>query len=402
MSTLVRGNRDLIKAMNRSLILNTLRREGVLSRTQLAEISGLSIATISQITTDLLQNHWISEIGEGEYTGGRRQTLMRLNPDAGSAIGLKLMENRVACTVTNLEGKSLRYRDYAYDAGSDPVAVSNKLAEIALDTLNSTSAPHGRLLGVGIGVAGIIHPHPQGGIVHYSPYFGWQDVPLAQMVQSQLNVPVYIENDVNTLTISEQLFGSGRHVDNFVVITIGRGIGMGIVINQRLHQGAQGGAGELGHITVMLDGPQCSCGKQGCLEAIAADPAIIAYVKEKIPNKQHVFNSLASIVDAAEAGNAICRAALNRSGEYIGMAVATVINLLAPQTIILSGEGVVAGDQRLAAMREAMRTHSFNDLLDDVRIVIEPTDDRMWARGAASLVISKVFESPLVDANVSG
>jgi predicted NBD/HSP70 family sugar kinase len=400
MGSFVRGNRDLIKAMNRSLVLNTLRREGVLSRTQLTEKSGLSVGTVSQIITELISRQWIIEIGEGDYTGGRRQTLIRLNPEAGSAIGLKLMEDRVACTMTNMEGKSLYYRDYAYRFDGDPQAISSKLHEIVQDTLNSTTAPHGQLLGVGIGLAGIIYPQP--GIVHYSPFFGWRDVPLAQMIQAQLLVPVYIENDVNTLTISEQLFGAGRHQENFIVATIGRGIGLGIVINHQLYQGVKGGVGEVGHITMLPDGPACSCGKRGCLEAVASDPAVVQYVQERLPGSAKALHTLSNIVAAAQAGNAVCREALARSGELFGIALSTIINILNPQLCVLSGEGIAAGDFRLKPMYDALKKHTFNDLFDQTEFVVEPADDRMWARGAASLVISKLFESPLVEARLAG
>jgi predicted NBD/HSP70 family sugar kinase len=267
------------------------------------------------------------------------------------------------------------------------------------DALNSMTTQHGQLLGIGIGVAGVIDS--QRGIVHYSPYFGWRDVSLAQMLQDKLNVPVYIENDVNTLTISEQLFGAGRHQQNFIVVTIGRGIGMGIVINHQLYRGSKGAGGELGHIVVMPDGPQCSCGKRGCLEAIAADPAVVHYVQERLPNNARALNTLGNILAAAQAGNAVCREALARSGEYFGIALSTMLNVLNPSLCILSGEGVTAGDFRLNPMRDALKKHTFNDMLDNTEFVIEPADDRLWARGAASLVISKVFESPLAEGQLA-
>lgn len=392
-----RGNQDLIKAMNRNLLINTLRREGVLSRTRLTKLSGLSVGTVSQITSDLVTESWVLEIGAGEYTGGRRQTLLRLNPDAGYAVGIKLMEDRIACTLTNLDGKIMRYSDYPYAADRNPFEAARKIAEIA--RMMALDMAGVKLLGVGIGLAGIIYP--QTGTVHYSPFFGWRDVPLAQLIEHELNVPVYIANDVDTLTISEQLFGSGRRNSNFVVVTVGRGIGMGIVINHQVYQGTQGGAGELGHITMLIDGPLCSCGKRGCLESIAADPAVVEAVRESThgnTQSSRAFSTLDDVIAAAQAGNRICREALARSGKYLGMALATVVNLLNPQKIILSGEGMRAGELRLVALREALQIHTFNDLLAQVELVIEPADDRLWARGAASLVLSKAFELSSVEA----
>jgi hypothetical protein len=248
MPALKRGNRDLIKAMNRNLLVNILRREGALSRTQLTEISGLSVGAVSQITTELIQDRWILEVGEGDYTGGRRQVLLKLNPTMGYALGLKLMEDRAVCAVTNFDARVLHYREQPLNAGTQPEAISDALALIINDVIASSGLQHDQFFGIGIGLAGVIYG--QRGIVHYSPFFGWRNVPLAHMLQARLGLPVTIENDVNTLTLTEHLFGAGRQCSNLVVVTVGRGIGMGMIINGQLYHGAQGGAGELGHTIV--------------------------------------------------------------------------------------------------------------------------------------------------------
>lgn len=384
----MRGNKDLIKAINRSLILNTIRRNGALSRTQITEISGLSVGAVSQITNELISEAWLLEGGAGDYTGGRRQTLLRLNLDAGCAVGLKVMEQRIVCALTDLECRVLHYHEFPMPAERDPDPITAAIVDAVAATVQESGVDRTRLLGVGIGLAGITYP--QTGVVHYSPYLGWHDVPLAAFVHERLTLPVYIENDVNTLTLSEQLFGAGRHVENFVVVTIGRGIGMGLVINHQLYQGATGGMGELGHITFDETGPVCSCGKRGCLEALAADPAVVS----RFPDSA----TLQDVIALADSGDPTACAALARSGEIMGIGLSTVVNLLCPSLLIISGEGIAAGAHRIEPMLTALRAHVFNGLLDDVQIVIAPSDDRTWARGAASLVISKVFESPLVEA----
>mgnify|MGYP005843866915 CR=1 FL=1 len=397
MSTFVRGNKDLIKAMNRALILNTLRRHGTLSRTQLTDISRLSVGAVSQITNELLSEAWLLEGGEGDYTGGRRQTMLRLNPNAGCAIGLKLMEARIVCALTDLEGKVIDHKNYPIPSDHQPARVAAALADAVEAMVAESGIARDKLLGVGIGLAGVIYPHT--GIVHYSPFFGWRNVPLAELVRVRLQLPIYIENDVNTLTLSEQLFGAGRHIANFIVVTIGRGIGMGIVINHQLYQGVNGGMGELGHITFDPAGPVCTCGKRGCLEAFAADPAVIAYVRQS-RSGQDAPRTLEDVISLADSGDMLARSALARSGEIIGIGLSTVVNLLGPSMLIISGEGVQAGDYRLLPMRRALKAHVFNGLLDEVEIAIEPADDRTWARGASSLAISKVFESPLLEAGM--
>ncbi len=396
MNTFLRANKELVKAINRSLILNTIRRHGALSRTQITDISRLSTGAVSQITNELLSESWLLEGGEGDYTGGRRQTLLRLNPDAGFAVGLKLMENHISCALTDLEARVIRYHDLPLPDDHDPALVAATLTDTVEAVVNASGINRTKLMGVGVGVAGVVYP--QRGIVHYSPYMNWHDVPLADMVRARLQLPVYVENDVNTLTLNEQLFGAGRHVEHFVIVTIGRGIGMGMVINHQLYQGSNGGMGELGHLTFDASGPICTCGKRGCLEAFAADPAVVAYVRQS-RSANNAPHTLDDVVALADSDDVLAKAALARSGEVIGIGLSSVINLLCPSLLIISGEGVKAGDYRMKPMLDALKAHTFNGLLENVQVVVAATDDHTWARGAASLVIGKVFESPLVEAS---
>lgn len=387
-----------MRAMNRNLLLNTVRSQGPLSRTQLTELSGLSVGAVSQIVNDLIESGWVTEAGESDFTGGRRQVLLRLNPTAGYVVGLKLMENRAVCAVTDLEATVLSYLDRPLPTAQGPEAVAETLSHTVIHALYGADIPRDKVLGVGVGLAGVIDS--TAGIVHYSPFFHWQNVPLAGLIAGQLSLPVYLENDVNTLTITEQLFGPGHDVANFAVLTIGRGIGLGVVINHQLYRGHKGGVGEVGHITLLPDGPPCDCGKRGCLEALAADPAILRDLRDALASGARSTlqpsATLEDVVLAAGQGDPLACDLLARSGHYLGVGLAIVVNLFCPSLIIVSGEGVTAGAYRLDPMLGSLRAHTFNGLLDGVETLIKPTDDQAWARGAAGLVVGKVFESPLI------
>lgn len=386
MATFFRGNRDLIKAVNRNLLLNIIRREGFITRKQLTDVSGLSVGAVSQIVNELLSQGWLLEREDEEETGGRPRTILRLNPTAGYALGLKLMENRVVAAVTNFETEVLHYRDYHFAFDDNPHHLSRILASVIEVTLAEARIHRSQLLGIGIGLAGVIYA--QTGVVHHSPFFGWRDVPLAKLIQERVELPVYIENDVNTLTITEQLFGAGCNSSHFIVVTVGRGVGLGMVINGQLYQGASGSAGEVGHnVMVYRDGQVLT------LEDIASDPAVVQSVEGA--------KDLLDVIAMADAGNDTARRALAESGTVIGMNIANLVNIIGPELIILSGEGIVAGEYRLKPMLETLQRCTFNGLLDKVEVVVEPTDDRSWARGAASVVINKVFESPTVEARIT-
>ena len=399
MNKVRRGNRTLIKAMNRNLILNIVRQQGPLSRTQLTRLSRLSVGSVSQISNELIEENWLISGGESDYTGGRRQEMLRLNPHAGYVMGIKLMEDRIICVITDLEGKVHFHSDKSLTYGHSVDSIINALVQTINHAIQSSALEGNIIKGLGIALAGVIDHHA--GVVHYSPYFHWQDIPLAKLVTQYVTFPVYLENDANTLTVFEQLFGAGRDVDNLVIITIGRGIGMGMILDHRLYQGAIGGVGEIGHITVDAEGRTCDCGKHGCLEALAADPAVIAYVEEAInQGTQSVLGlpvSPKSIHEASLAGDPVATAAYQKSGYYLGIGISIVINLLRPEQIVLNGDYIEENDPRVTTMLETLEAHTFNGLLDGVSISVKTIDELAWARGAASVVVGKMFESPLLE-----
>jgi predicted NBD/HSP70 family sugar kinase len=406
-----KGNRDLIKEINRSLVLNLIKSRGPISRTEVARLSGLSPATISGITADFVASGLVREMGEGESTGGRRPVLLRLNHQAGFVVGVKLMEHAVTSALTDLDAQVLHYRVTPLPA-ADPStllrtgrrlptvdAILPLIVQAIETTIAESGVDRGRMLGIGVGMAGLVDG--EAGICRYSPFFGWRDVQIAEPIAAHFGLPVYLENDVNTLTIAEQWFGYGHGVDHFVVVTVGRGIGAGTVVNGQFYRGAMGGAGEFGHITLQDDGPPCDCGKRGCLEALASDPAVVRRARAAIALGERTALAgvkpltLEAIVAAAEAEDELARQLLADSGRWLGIGIATLVNILNPQMVIVGGEGVRAGQWRFDPMREVIQAHAFNSLADKLEIVIEPSGDEAWARGAACVVLGELFKSPV-------
>lgn len=400
-----KGDRDLIKKINVNLVLNHIKSRGPVSRTEIARLSGLSLATISGITAELVKRDLIHEMGEGESTGGRRPVLLRLNHRAGYVIGVKLMEDTVTTALTDLDANVLHHRvthlssEPASGGEWDVHTVVQKIVDAITNTIATSEVDRDRLLGIGIGLAGIVDGGA--GICRYSPFFGWHDAPLAELIGEHFNLPIYLENNVNTLTIAEQWFGHGHDVEHFLVVTVGRGVGAGIVVNGQFYRGAIGAAGEFGHITLTSDGPRCPCGKYGCLEALASDPAIIRQAHAAIALGEQTALAdqgpltLNAIVDAAERGDQLAQRLLADSGRWLGIGISTLVNLFNPELIIVAGEGAQAGEWRFAPMREALHEHVFNGLIDHVEIIVESLGDKSWARGAACVVLSDVFKSPV-------
>jgi len=202
---------------------------------------------------------------------------------------------------------------------------------------------------------------------------------------------VVLDNDVNALAVAEHWFGAGRGVPDFLALSIGRGVGLGMILNGRLYRGSAGGAGEFGHTVVDLNGPPCACGKRGCLEALVSDGALMRQAEALLRRPA----SIEEMVRLGLGGQPQMVALFAQAAQTLGVAVANLVNVLNPALIIVGGEGMRAGGLIMEGFRAALLEHSFGSLAHDVRVVSEPWGDDAWARGAASLVLRELFESPV-------
>jgi N-acetylglucosamine repressor len=380
------GSKQLIREINQAIVLNAIRTHGTISRTDIATISNLSLPTVSGITAELIDAGLIYEREPGVSTGGRRPVLLSLNSQAGYVVGVKVTEDMVTGAMTDLDANVVARH-------STPL--TGRTPEDAVATIAGTvqalcaAAGNNTLLGVGVGLAGVIDR--QRALVHYATYFGWQNVPIAQLLEQELHVPIVIDNDVNALTAAEQWFGAGRGAKDFLVVSIGRGVGLGMVLDGQLYRGTTGGAGEFGHITVVPDGPQCACGKRGCLEALISDPAVTQRVSATLGRQVGIADAVA----LAQHGDASAQSIFAAAGRTLGMAVANLVNIFNPALLIIGGEGTHAGALIIEPFQAALREYCFNGLYAACRVVIEPWGDEAWARGAASLVLSELFQPAL-------
>lgn len=376
------GSKQLIREINQALVLNAIRTYGALSRTDIAQQTGLSMPTISDITAGLLEAGLLFERAVGASTGGRKPVLLALNAQAGYAIGVKLTEEHITAVLTDLDA-TIVARESTALPGREPEQIADAMAE-AVRALIPVAG--GRpIFGVGVGMAGVID-HDRN-LVRHATYFGWRNLPFGQLLERRLGLPVIVDNDVNALTAAEHWFGSGRGVADLLVISLGRGIGLGMVLDGRLYRGSRGGAGEFGHTTVLPDGPLCACGKRGCLEALIGDPAITQRASAALGREVSILDA----VGGAIGGDAGLQAIFAAAGGTLGTAVANLVNVLNPAMVIISGEGTRAGELVLAPFRRALEEHCFDGLADDLQVVTEPWGDEAWARGAASLLLSELF-----------
>jgi predicted NBD/HSP70 family sugar kinase len=381
--------RQQLKTINRSIILNVIKAQGAIARSDIARLTGLSPAAVTQQTGQLIRDGLIVEKQAGDSRGGRRPILLALNSSGIYVVGIKLAEEHATLALTDFNADVMSRHTIQLGA-RDPVSVSDQLAAGTRELLLQGNVQPEHILGVGVGLSGIIDA--ANGICQISPFNGWRDVPFAQLLEERLGWPAYLDNNVNTLTLVERLYGPGQHVKNFIIVTIGYGVGMGMVINGQNFRGDGGYGGEFGHIVVDPDGEVCRCGKRGCLETFVADPWLMQYAAQNGMRTASIDELLA----AAASGNPVAVNTFERAGRVLGQSIANLVSVLNPALLIISGEGIRAGDYVFPAMREAIRQHTFGRLDQQVQVRVEPLSDDTWARGAASLVLNQIFNAPPV------
>jgi predicted NBD/HSP70 family sugar kinase len=396
MSRLRTGSSALMRDLNRTAVLALIGRSGPIARVDLARDLALSPATVTGITRGLLREGLVREVAQAPSNGGRPAILLGLVADAAHAIGCKISPDRVTAVDVRLDGEPLDFEERPINvAAPDGIA---RLADLVAELAARWSRPGSRLLGVGLGVPGIVNAEL--GEVE-APILGWPAVRLVEAVRDRVGVPVLIDNDVNTLAVSERLYGRGRTADDVLTVTIGRGVGLGIVAGGVLLRGHRGGAGEFGHVPVSEDGPLCECGNRGCLEAVVADPALVAQAVGVglVPDGGAVADGVTLLLAAADAGDPRAVSLYERAGTVLGRAVAGLVNVFDPALVIVGGEGTAAWAHLDRAFEAALDAHTFPPL-GGVEVVVDPWDDSRWAVGAAALVLGASFATPLYDTTV--
>ena len=380
------ANRDLMRRMNEALVLGIVHDFGPISRSDIADKSGLSLAAISSIAGALVAQGIVIEESRGESTGGRRPILLVINNGAALVIGVKLTREQIVVAITDLGGELVEQR--ARPLGDDlrPATVIGAIGSLIGEL--RAARPDRRFLGLGVGMAGLIDR--ENGVCRFSPFLQWRDVPVRQLLEDRVQMPVIVENDVNALTLAERWFGAGAGSPNFLVVTLGAGVGMGLMLNGELYRGGRDGAGEFGHSTVIEGGPLCNCGKRGCVEAYVGEPAL----RRAVCNATGEIITLETAIDRARGGDERLTAVFREAGHMLGLGLAAVMNLLNPTLVIVGGEGAHFLDLLFPELHETLSRHCFADLFEGVELVAEPWGDDAWARGAAGLMLDEFFHPP--------
>lgn len=379
----------------RRQIFDCIRAEGQIARSAIAKQLDISPATVTTIVADLIAEGLLAEVDDSPRAQGRGRppVALRVRPEAGLVIGLKLADTSHTGAIVDFAGTivaqaSLPRRAALRDTG----AVVDEAAALADRLLAEAGLGRGDVAAVGLGVPGVVD-HAAGRAL-WSPILRERDVPLAALVSERLGLPTVVDNDANLVTLAELWFGAGRDMSDFAVVTIEHGVGMGLVIDQQLYRGAHSVGLELGHTKVQLDGALCRCGQRGCLEAYVADYALVREAFTALEIRPEAAASpetvLESLFDQAKAGHDGARTIFRRAGRFLALGLANVVNLFDPSLIILSGERMrfdyLYADEVMAEMRRLA-------LGAAPPVEINTWGGEVWARGAAALALGSIGEA---------
>jgi len=403
MDNIRRGNRQLIKELNRTFVVNTILKYEPISRTKIAELTELSLSTVSNIVASLIEKGLVQETGEDKSKGGRKPIMLELNPRIGLAIGIKIGLDGIVAALVNLKGTVLYQISRSIPPKKDKKNVIKSVVEVIRNLVKEARIDFGHVIGCGIGVSGLVDSSC--GALIYSAILGWKNIQFKKLLEKEFNIPVFVDKDVNALALGERRYGAARGINNFVCITIGTGIGAGIILNGEIYHGNSGGAGELGHTIIDKNGPLCYCGKHGCLETFSSESFIIKEAKKalikggktlikNLLNNNDLDNlSVSTIIEAAYKGDTIAKNIFEQAGKNLGIGISNFINIVDPEMILMEGRGMEAGEFILRPMQKAIKENSL--LKKDIKIFSSRLGKKGWVIGAAELVLKEIFKAPI-------
>ena len=399
------ANRDFTRELNLFNILNSIREAGSISRVEIAEKTGQSKASVTNITALLIERGLIYEDQvESSTSRGRRRIMLMLNPDAAYTVGIKIAAFRLSFAVVDFVGQVKSTLLIPFRVGERSAAMLAAVAEDGiLHCLEDARLKLEDLSGCGLAIPGFVDS--ASGTCYWTPIQNGSSN-IRDLLAQRLDMDVYLENDANSFTVASQWFGLGKGIRNFLVVTIEEGIGMGIVVDGKLYQGATGIAAEFGHMVIVPDGEPCRCGKLGCFEAYSADSGILQQARKLLKRRKsgpdQDMLTIEEVTRWAREGDRGLRKIFQQSGEFLARGVAGLIQIFNPERVIITGEGVRAGDLVFDPMHKLLGKYLNREQANSTQILIQEWNDHDWAQGAAGFVLGEIYKSPLNKIQRSG
>jgi predicted NBD/HSP70 family sugar kinase len=387
---------NTIREINLSLVLNTIRQAGSISRADLVRQTWLSATTVSALADVLLDSGFIFKSGMGESSGGRPPMLLEFNYGYRHVLGVDLGATHITALAMDLGGRVVARRHRVFDVMQDPSGATAAILELVDQVLAEGRLEPCAILGMGVAC-----PTPLEGEeldqISTVIFPRWAGYDLMAEIRRRLPFPAYLDNDANAGVVAERWWGSGRDYASLAYIKLATGVGSGLMINDEIYRGHGGTAGEIGHTTIDPNGPVCRCGNHGCMESFVGVPAILAEAHRRLGQDRPTWWSgnaltIEQIIAAALEGDPTTRSIVQTAGNYLGIAIANLVNLFNPGLIALGGDLVAAGDLLLDAVRAAVALRCIPKAASEVTILVSSLGDGAVAIGAGTLAMQKAFQ----------
>lgn len=379
-------------------VLRLIWEQRAISRADIARRLGLSRSTVSEVVGMLLDTALVHEAGVGESRGGRRPIVLEFQDDACVILGVDMGASHVSVALVDLRGRVLAWENREIAVFTEPEATRALIADFCAACLAHWGGDAGRLVGIGIAVPCPVDPRHQDHLsTHIMP--AWRGHAGFEALAARFAVPVFIDNDANLGAVAERWWGAGRALDDFTYIKVATGVGAGHMVRGQLARGARGVAGEIGHMAIDLSGRVCDCGNRGCLQTFVGASALVARARELLADypssllRQRPL-TIDAVEDAALADDPLALQVIREAAEHLGIAVASVMNLMNPAAVIIGGGIARLGDRLLVPMRETVMRRTFVSSVATSEILTSTLGPRGIAIGAATLVLDAALQDP--------
>lgn len=386
------------KVESRRLLLRAISQRGPLPRIDLAERTGISRATVTSVTAELLRGGLIEEVPReprsDEAARGRPRVDLKIAGNAHLIAGLKVADTLISLVLMDFDGRDVAEVERKIAPGRNAAeALAEEIAQGLQSLTELAGCAMSDVSAVGVGLAGVVDAG--NGVVYWSPSLDQRNVDFGAVLGARLGIPAYVDNDANLVAMAELTFGIGKDHSDFIVITIESGVGMGMVLGGQLYRGTRGCGAEFGHIKVQLEGALCRCGQRGCLEAYVADYALVreaTSVGGTVPHGS-TESAVTAVLSAAKAGDATARTVVERAGKMFAMGLANLVNIFDPELIILAGEQMQFDHLYADGVIEQMRKSIVEIDKPSPAVTVHKWDTKMWARGAAAYALEYVQDT---------
>ena len=397
------GDQALVRKLNTAIILDSLRLNAPLSRAEISTRTRLNRSTVSSIVTGLIRDGLVREIEFQKDKLGRPGMLMELSPDGACAIGVEIGVDFISIMLADFVAKPIWRSRVAIDPAIGQAAHIKRAGDLIQEALTRAAKAGLRPLGIGVGVPGMVDV-PKGDLV-YAPNLTWHHVQLRQLLMKRFKMPVFIENDANAAALGEYYFGVAREAKNFIYLSVGVGLGGGIVLGGKLFRGMNGYAGEIGHMALDPNGSLCGCGRRGCWESLVSPRALVQSVQTVLQNgSESLIRELAGndlnnitldqIIQAALADDCVALDALKDVSRWLGVGIANLVNIFNPELVVLGGALTRAKSIVIPVIEATVRESALGQPRETLRIAISAHQSEACIVGAAAIVLDDILRYP--------